>query len=214
MTMTYPYRPLACLLLSASFALAAAPAPSAQVQAPAPAPPSTQAAAPALPEVPVAADYVIGPQDVLGVVFWREPELSGDVTVRPDGRITLPVIGELQAAGLHPNALQGQILAAAGKYLADANVAVVVRAINSRKIFITGRVTTPGSHPLTGPLTVMQAIALAGGLTEYADSKNITVLRSQNGESRTLRFNYKDVVKGKNLQQNVQLLPGDTVVVP
>jgi polysaccharide export outer membrane protein len=177
--------------------------------------PSPVAAPPAPPTgVPLAQDYVIGPQDVLGVVFWREPEMSGDVTVRPDGRISLPVIGELQAAGLHPDALQKQIVTAAGKYLADPNVAVVVRTINSRRVFITGKVTTPGSHPLAGPLTVMQALALAGGLTEYADSKNITVLRTRNGQSQILKFNYKDVAKGKNTEQNIQLLPGDTVVVP
>lgn len=186
---------------------------SAQQQTPPP-PAGGAAQTQALEGVPLASDYQIGPQDVLGVVFWREPEMSGDVTVRPDGRITLPVIGEMTAAGLHPDALQKEIKTAAAKYLADPNVAVVVRAINSRRIFVTGRVTTPGSHPLTGPLTVMQAIALAGGLTEYADAKNITVLRTRGGQSQTLKFNYKDVVKGKNLEQNIQLLPGDTVVVP
>lgn len=183
---------------------------SAVVDASAQTPPAT----PTPTGVPLAQDYVIGPQDVLGVVFWREPEMSGDVTVRPDGKISLPVIGELQAAGLHPDVLQKQIAAAATKYLADPNVAVVVRAINSRRVFVTGKVTTPGSHPLAGPLTVMQAIALAGGLTEYADSKNITVLRTRDGQSQILRFNYKDVAKGKNTDQNILLLPGDTVVVP
>jgi polysaccharide biosynthesis/export protein len=183
---------------------------SAVVEASAQTPPAT----PVPTGVPLAQDYVIGPQDVLGVVFWREPEMSGDVTVRPDGKISLPVIGELQAAGLHPDVLQKQIATAATKYLADPNVAVVVRAINSRRVFVTGKVTTPGSHPLTGPLTVMQSIALAGGLTEYADSKNITVLRMRDGQSQILRFNYKDVAKGKNTDQNILLLPGDTVVVP
>lgn len=162
----------------------------------------------------VPADYVIGPGDVLGVVFWREAELSGDVTVRPDGRITIPVIGEVQAAGLTPEVLQAQIGKAASKYITEPVVVVVARTINSRKIFVTGRVTAPGSHPLVAPLTVMQAIALAGGLTEYADSKNITILRNENGASRTIKFNYKDVVKGKNLAQNVVLRPGDTIVVP
>lgn len=159
-------------------------------------------------------DYVIGPEDVLGVVFWREPDMSGDVTVRPDGRISLPVIGEVQAAGLHPEALKKQILAAAGRYITDANVVVVVRTINSRKVFITGRVTTPGTYPLIGPRTVLQLIALAGGLTEYADAKNITVLREENGRTRSFKVNYKDITKGKSLDQNIQLKPGDTVVVP
>lgn len=160
------------------------------------------------------ADYVIGPEDVLGVVFWREADISGDVTVRPDGRITLPVIGEMQAAGLRPSELQTRILSAAAKYLTDANVAVVVRTINSRRVFVTGRVTTPGGHLLKGPLNVMQAIALAGGLTEYADAKNIAVLRKSSTGTERFKFNYKDVAKGKNLEQNIALLPGDTVVVP
>ncbi len=132
-------------------------------------------------------DFVIGAEDVLGVVFWREADISGDVTVRPDGRITLPVIGEMQAAGLRPAELQRQIVAASAKYLTEPNVAVVVRAINSRRVFITGRVTTPGGHPLKGPLNVMQAIALAGGLTEYADAKNIAVLRAIKGGTSALQ---------------------------
>ena len=176
-----------------------------------PAPPASAAQSQQA-DVPV--DYVVGAGDVLGVVFWREADLSGDVTVRPDGRITIPVIGELPAAGLKPDALQQQIASAAAKYITDPNVVVVVRTINSRKIFVTGRVTTPGAHPLVGPLTVLQAIALSGGLNEYADAKNITVLRNHNGKSQTFRFNYKDVAKGKNLEQNISLMPGDTVVVP
>lgn len=159
-------------------------------------------------------DFIIGPEDVLGVVFWREPDISGDVTVRPDGRITLPVIGELPAAGLRPGELQTRITAAAGKYLTAPNVAVVVRAINSRRVFVTGRVLTPGGHPLKGPLTVMQAIALAGGLTEYAKAKGITVLRSTPQGTQRFKFNYRDVANGKDLEQNILLMPGDTVVVP
>jgi polysaccharide biosynthesis/export protein len=164
--------------------------------------------------VTVPTDFEIGPEDVLGVVFWREADISGDVTVRPDGRITLPVIGEMQAAGLRPEQLQAQITAAAAKYLTDPNVAVVVRTINSRRIFVTGRVTTPGAHLLKGPLNVMQAIALAGGLTEYADAKNIAVLRSTNGRTERFTVNYKDIAKGKKIEQNILLKPGDTVVVP
>jgi polysaccharide export outer membrane protein len=170
---------------------------------------SAPAAAVALPS-----DYVIGPEDVLGVVFWREPDISGDVTVRPDGRITIPVIGEIHAAGLRPEALQEQVHAAASKYLTDVNVAIVVREINSRKIFVTGRVNTPGPHPLTGLLTVVQAIALAGGLTEFANDRNITVLRTDSTGTRSFKVNYRDIARGRNLQQNIVLLPGDTIVVP
>jgi polysaccharide biosynthesis/export protein len=160
------------------------------------------------------ADYEIGPGDVLGVVFWRDPEISGDAVVRPDGKITVPVIGEVHAAGLRPDELQKALTVAAGKFIVEPNVAVVVRTINSRQVFVTGQVANPGAHPLVGPVTVMQALALAGGLTEYADAKNITVLRNSNGDATTFKFNYRDVSKGKNLAQNIKLMPGDTIVVP
>ncbi len=177
--------------------------------------PSQQAPAPAGVSGTVPADYVIGPEDVLGIVFWREAEISGDVAVRPDGKITLPLLGELTAAGVTPEALKVQIQTSAQKYLTDANVTVVVRQTNSRKVFVTGEVRTPAAYPLAGPRTVMQMIALAGGLNEYAKSENITVIRTEpNGQTRSFRFNYKDVSKGRKLQQNIQLLPGDTVVVP
>lgn len=159
-------------------------------------------------------DYVIGPEDVLGIVFWREAELSGDVTVRPDGRITLPVIGELVAAGVRPDVLQKQITELASKYINDPNVAVVVRTINSRKIYVTGRVADPGTFDLRGSMTVMQALAMAGGLTEYANGKNITILRKGPERTEVLKFNYRDVARGRNLEQDVVLRPGDTVVVP
>jgi polysaccharide export outer membrane protein len=171
-------------------------------------PPATPAA------VAPPSDYVIGPEDVLGVVFWREPDLSGDVTVRPDGRITIPVIGEIQAAGRRPEVLQVQIAEAAGKYISSVNVVVIVRTINSRKIFVTGRVATPGAYPLMQPLTVMQAIALAGGLTDFADPKGISILRVENGKTKPVPFNYQDIARGRSLDQNVLLQPGDTVVVP
>jgi polysaccharide export outer membrane protein len=183
---------------------------SAQVQSTPPAATVSQSAG-----TPVPLDYVIGPEDVLGVLFWRDQDMTGDVTVRPDGMITLPLLGDLLAAGLKPEILRDEIQKkASGKYLEDPNVTVVVRTINSRKVFITGLVATPGPYPLTSPRTVMQLIALAGGLTEFAEGKNITVLRSEQGRTLSLKFNYNDVAKGKNLWQNVQLKPGDTVVVP
>lgn len=165
---------------------------------------------PAGASVQVAPDFVIGPEDVLGILFWRDADMSGDVAVRPDGRITLPLLGDLQAAGLSPDALRDQILKAASKYLTDANVTVVMRQINSRKVFITGEVAMPGTFPLTGPRTVMQLIALAGGLSEFAKGEEISVIRGQ----QAFKFNYKDVSKGKKLEQNILLQPNDTVVVP
>ena len=164
--------------------------------------------------VPVPVDFVLGPEDVLGVLFWREQEMSGDVAVRPDGMITLPLVGDMKAAGLSPDALKADIQRATAKFLNEPNVTVVVRQINSRKVFITGEVKTPGAYALSGPRTVMQLIALAGGLNEYADSNAITIMRTENGRPRSFKFHYKDVAKGKNLAQNIQLLPGDTVVVP
>jgi polysaccharide biosynthesis/export protein len=165
--------------------------------------------------VDVPPEYVIGPQDVLGINFWRDADMTGDVTVRPDGRITLPLLGDLQAAGLTPQALKASIHTAASKLIEDPTITVIVRQINSRKVFITGQVTTPGAQVLTGPLTVMQLISLAGGLTEFAKKKEITVMRTEaNGKQVVLPFNYNDVAKGKNLAQNVVLKPGDTVVVP
>ncbi len=182
---------------------------------PTPAPPkTTQPARTASAAAAYDSDYVIGPGDVLGVVFWREPDISGDVVVRPDGKVTVPVIGELAAGGLRPDALQALLLIAAAKYIQEPNVAVVVRTINSRKVFVTGQVNAPGSHALLAPTTVLQALALCGGLTEYADAKNITILRAAGGGGQTFKFNYRDVSKGKNLAQNILLQPGDTVVVP
>jgi polysaccharide biosynthesis/export protein len=164
--------------------------------------------------LPIPMDYVIGPDDVLGIVFWRDADMTGDVTVRPDGMITLPLIRDIKAAGLRPDALREQIQKAAAKYIEDPNVTVVVRQINSRNVFITGQVMRPGPYPVSGQMTVLQLIAVAGGLNEFADEKGITITRSEGGKVQTLKFNYKDVARGKNMQQNIVLQPGDTVVVP
>jgi polysaccharide export outer membrane protein len=196
-------------LLVALAILAAAAAVSAQ------SPPAAARPAPGRASgVPTPPDYVIGIEDVLGVLFWREQDMTGDVTVRPDGLITLPLVGDIQAAGLRPEALREEIRKAAAQFVEDPNVTVVVRQINSRKVFITGQVARPGSYPLLAPMTVMQVIALAGGLTEFADKESISVLRVEQGQMRSFKFNYKDVAKGKKLVQNIVLKPGDTVVVP
>ncbi len=158
--------------------------------------------------------YVIGTDDVLSIVYWKDKDMSADAQVRPDGRIALPLINEVQAAGLTPEQLREKITEESKKYMEDANITVVVRQINSRKAFITGEVNKPGPYPLTSPTTVLQLISLAGGLREYADSKKIVIMRTVNGKPTSLKFNYKDVVSGKNLTQNIDLKPGDTVVVP
>lgn len=158
--------------------------------------------------------YVVGPEDVLGVLFWREPDMSGDVTVRPDGFITLPLIGEVKAAGLKPESLREIIHKAASKYLNQPNVTIVVRQLNSQKVFITGEVAMPGPYPLASTRTVLQLISMAGGLNEYAKGEGITIVRMEAERTRSFKFNYKDVSKGKKLEQNIVLQPGDTVVVP
>ena len=159
-------------------------------------------------------DYVIGAEDVLGVQFWREPEMSGDVVVRPDGMITLPLLGDIKADGLKPNVLRDQVKAAAERFLTDANVTVIVRQVNSRKVYITGQVAHPGAYSLASPRTVLQALAMAGGVTEYAESDNISIARTEGGKTKLYKFNYKNVSKGKGIEQNIQLQPGDTVMVP
>lgn len=159
-------------------------------------------------------DYVIGPDDELSIMFWRDKDLSGDVTVRPDGKISLPLLNDVQAAGLTPDQLREKLVEAAKKYVDDPSATVVVKQINSLRVFITGQVAKPGPYPLTAPTTVLQLISTAGGLNEYAKSKDILIMRSDNGRQVGLHFNYKDVVKGKNLKQNVQLQAGDTVIVP
>jgi polysaccharide export outer membrane protein len=158
--------------------------------------------------------YVIGPDDVLAIVFWSEKDMTTEVSVRPDGRITLPLLNELQAAGLTPEQLRQAVTEAATKYLTEPTVSVVVKQVNSRKVFITGQVTKPGVYPLTSPTTVVQLLTMAGGILEYADDENITVLRTENGKPISFRFNYDEVKKRRNLQQNIELKPGDTVVVP
>lgn len=181
---------------------------------------SQQPAPPAKPavEVPasaaVPADYVIGAEDVLTIVFWRDKDMSTEATVRPDGRISLPLINDIMAAGLTPEQLRAQVTTAAAKFVEEPTVSVVVKEIRSRKVFITGQVSKPGPYPLGGPTTVVQLIAVAGGVLEYADEKNISIVRRENGRDVSLRFNYNDFKKRKNLEQNITLRPGDTIIVP
>ena len=195
--------------------VSAAGAAYAQSPQPAPAGAAAKTGAPVVPgAIEPPPGYVIGPEDVLGVLFWREKELSVDAAVRPDGMITVPLLNDLHAAGLTPDALRERIQTAAGKFVADPSVTVVVKAINSRKVFITGMIAKPGVYPLTGPTTVMQLIATAGGLHEFANRERIQIMRVEDGKQVAKRFNYKDVLNGKNLNQNIELLPGDTIVVP
>jgi polysaccharide export outer membrane protein len=161
------------------------------------------------------ADYVIGPGDVLAVLFWREKDLSVEhIVVRPDGMITLPIINDIHASGLTPDELRRKVMEAAGRYVEDANATVVVKDINSRRVFVTGQVQKPGPYPLGAPTTVLQMLSMAGGVSEFAKKSKISVMRTEGSQTKSYKFNYKEVVEGKNLQQNILLKPGDTIVVP
>jgi polysaccharide export outer membrane protein len=160
------------------------------------------------------ADYVIGIADDLEIVYWQEKNMSAAVTVRPDGNISLPLLNDIPAAGLTPEALRQQVATAASKFVEDPVVSVVVKAINSRKVYVMGQVAKPGPYPLMDSTSVLQMLATAGGLNEYAKSEKITVVRKENDKEVPHKFNYKSVSEGKSLQQNIELKPGDTIIVP
>lgn len=160
-------------------------------------------------------DYIIGVDDLLNVNVWKEPEISRSVPVRPDGKITLPLIGDVVASGLTPRQLQANIAKALGAYMSSVDVAVSVQEVRSHKFNIVGEVQKPGAYVLNGSMTVLDAIALAGGLKDFAKGKKIYLLRIKADGSRDrLAFNYNQVIKGDNLNQNVRLEPRDTIVVP
>jgi polysaccharide export outer membrane protein len=194
---------------TASASPAAQPAPAAV------APARTGGAAPAaIAGIVAPPGYVIGADDSLDVVFWREKEMSASVVVRPDGMISLPLINDVRAEGLTPEQLRVALTTAAAKFVEEPTVTVVVKQIQSRKVFITGQVGKPGPYLLNSPMTVLQLISVAGGVAEYADKERIVVLRTEDGKPVAKTFNYKEVMEGKKLQQNIELKPGDSVVVP
>lgn len=159
--------------------------------------------------------FVIGNDDVLSISVWKEPEISRSIPVRSDGKISLPLVGELQAAGRTPLKLEQDIAARLKNYIAEPEVTVIVQQINSQKFNILGQVSRPGSYPLTNSMTVLDAIAIAGGFRDFAKQKSIYILRQNpDGTQSRLPFNYKEVLKGSNLAQNVTLQPRDTIVVP
>ena len=160
-------------------------------------------------------DYVIGSEDVLAVNIWKEPELSKTVPVRPDGKITLPLIGDIQASGLTPRKLQDNITTGLRSYVSAPEVTVIVQEVKSLKFNIVGEIAKPGSYPLSEPMTVLDAIAVGGGLRDFAKGSRIYVLRTNSDGSRSrLPFDYKQVIKGRKLSENVALFSGDTVVIP
>lgn len=198
------YRCIALVvLLSASSRFVAAQADSAQ-----PDPPETVS-------TPHNDSFVIGNDDKLNINVWKDTELTKTVQVRPDGKISMPLIGELQAAGRTPLQLETEIADKLKAYIAQPDVTVIVEQINSQKFNILGKVSKPGSYPLTVTTTVLDAIAEAGGFLDFAKQKDVYILRPKagGGEDR-LKFNYKDVIKGKHTEENVKVEPRDTIVVP
>lgn len=160
------------------------------------------------------ASYKIGPQDVLRIDVWKETEISRSVPVRPDGKISLPLLNDVQAAGLTAMELANVISEGLKKFMNSPQVTVSVSEINSRRVYVTGEVARPGAYPLLPNMTVLQALTSASGFTQFARTKNIYVLRNEGGKQVKHPFNYNDVVKGKRPEDNIALLPGDTIVVP
>lgn len=158
--------------------------------------------------------FVIGNEDVLAISVWKEAELSRVIPVRSDGKISLPLVGEMQATGKTPRQLQAEIVTGLKTYMDEPEVTVIVQEIRSQRFNILGHVQKPGSYLLSPPTTVVDAIAIAGGFRDFAKIKSIYVLRDDGGKQVRLPFNYKNVIKGAHPEQNVQLQPRDTVVVP
>jgi polysaccharide export outer membrane protein len=160
------------------------------------------------------AEYKIGPQDVLQIDVWKEPEITRTIPVRPDGKISLPLLNDVQAAGFTAMQLAGVIREGLTKYLTNPQVTVTVSTINSRRVFLTGELSRTGALPLLPNMTVLQALSSAGGFTPFAKMKDIYILRIENGRQTKYPFHYKDVVKGKRQEENILLQPNDVIVVP
>jgi polysaccharide export outer membrane protein len=201
-----------CCAPVASRLLAQEKTPAEKPQSSEPAKPQT--AEPAKPmAMPVSVDpnaYRLGPDDVVYVRVWREPDLSGQVAVRPDGKITMPLINEVKAAGLTPAQLSDHITQALSKFVNNPQVMVAVQAVRSQRYFMSGEINRPGAYPLASPTTVFEAITMAGGFREFAGKKKVTIIRG----TQRFRFNWNQVVKGRNLAQNITLENGDQVIVP
>jgi polysaccharide export outer membrane protein len=165
------------------------------------------------PEPDAPSDYVIGADDVLRISVWKEPDLSEMLPVRPDGKISMPLLNDIPAAGLTPLQLKDSITEKLKKFIADPRVTVVVTAMNSQRIFVSGEVVHSGPIQLLPHMTILQALSQAG-FNQFANLKGIYLLRTENGKQERIPFNYKDVIKGNHPEQNIQLKPGDTVVVP
>jgi polysaccharide export outer membrane protein len=159
-------------------------------------------------------EYIVGEADVLRISVWKEQEVSQTVVVRPDGNISLPLVNELRVSGMTPRQIQALLEEKLKNFLQHPEVTVTVAEIRSKVVYISGEVAKPGAYPLLYPMTVLQLIATAGGLTPYAKPKNISILRQVNGQEMRFPFNYLKVIRGRSPRDNISLLPGDTIVVP
>ena len=159
-------------------------------------------------------DYRIGPQDVLRIDVWKEPDISRTIPVRPDGKISLPLMNDVQAAGQTAMELAAQIREGLTKYINSPQVTVTVTEINSRRIYVTGEVMRPGAQPLLPNMTALQALTSSGGFTQFAKTRSIYILRTEGGQQVKHPFNYKAVLDGKHPEDNIPLQPGDVIVVP
>jgi polysaccharide export outer membrane protein len=159
-------------------------------------------------------NYVIGPQDMLDISVWKEAELTRTIPVRPDGKISMPLLNDVRAAGLTPNQLAAQITMSLKRFVTDPQVTVIVTQINSQRVYILGEVTRTGAYPLLPGMTLLQALSSAGGFTQFANRKKIYMFRTENGKQNKYPFDYKAVVDGKRTDENVVLKAGDTTVVP
>ena len=195
--------------------LAATPAPTAAPPAPTADPPPAAPAATAVESAILSSenDYRIGPEDLLDISVWKNPELSRTVPVRPDGKVSLPLVNDIQAAGLTPNALRQQLTERLSEYIPSPEVAVIVREVHSMKVAVVGSVKTPGRYELKSAATVLEMIALAQGFTDFASRDRIVILRQENGDSKRIPFNYRKVADGDE-QANLIVRPGDIIVVP
>lgn len=159
-------------------------------------------------------EYKVGEGDVLHIDVWQETEVSQNVVVRPDGNISLPLINEVRVSGMTPLEIQSLVAEKLKSFVNQPKVTVTVTEVRSKRTYISGEVTRPGEYPLNTKITVLQLIAQAGGFTPFAKTENVVIIRIVNGTEQRLRFRYKEVLHGKNTEQNIALQPGDTVIVP
>jgi polysaccharide export outer membrane protein len=159
-------------------------------------------------------NYSIGADDMLSIDVWKEPEISRTLPVRPDGKISLPLLNDVQAAGKTPTELASEIVEKLREVLVSPQVTVIVTQINSQRIYILGEVARAGAYPLLPNMTVLQALSSAGGFTQFANLKKIYLMRTENGRQEMLPFNYKEVISGHKPEENTRLKAGDTIVVP